>query len=275
MDIEPGIYRPEFPMDGNFTMVPNALIRDEELPGSAKLLLIYLLSHKIGYQILDSQIIRESGMGREALRTARKQLEELGFIDIVRVRNDDKSLGGYRYELQDARGWFSTVGQPTVGEPTVGQATVGNPPDNRRLIPNKTNSKKNKEDKTNEPDFDLFWDVYPRKQGKGKARESFLAALKEHGREKILDGARRFASDPNLPDPKFIPLPATWLNQERWDDGPLPLNRTLTNSERNIQNLRASLALLNPQDSKEIASEPSGNPSVVDLGLNLRSANSL
>jgi hypothetical protein len=128
MNIEPGIFRPEFPMDGNFTMVPNALIRDDELPATAKMLLIYLLSHKIGYQILDSQIIRESGMGREALRTARKQLEAHGFIELERVRNDDNSLGAYRYELKDPRGWFSTVGIPTVGQPTVGEATVGNPP---------------------------------------------------------------------------------------------------------------------------------------------------
>jgi len=271
MNIEPGIYRPEFPMDANFTQVPNALIRDEDLTASSKLLLIYLLSHKIGYQILDSQIIRESGLGREALRTARKHLEAHGFIDLVRVRHDDNSLGGYRYELQDPRGWFATVGQPTVGEPTVGEPTVGNPPDNRRLIPKNTSSKKTNEEKTIEPHFDSFWGVYPRKQGRGKAKEAFVKAVQSATLEAVMDGARRYATDPNLPDPQFIPLPATWLNQERWEDGPLPMNRPLTNSERNLLNFANKM---NTQQ-KEVEDGQDANRAIASFGLNLRSADSV
>ena len=124
--------------------------------------------------------------------------------------------------------------------------------------------------------FNEFWDVYPRKQGKGKAKEAFIKASKLANVELILLGAERYAADPNLPDPKFVPLPATWLNQERWDDGPLPLNRELTNSERNIQNLRASMALLEDNEMKEVESNESvGSQSIVDFGINLRSADSV
>jgi len=120
--------------------------------------------------------------------------------------------------------------------------------------------------------FDDFWNIYPRKQGKGKAKEAFMKAVKTAGLEAVMSGARRYASDPNLPDPKFVPLPTTWLNQERWDDGPLPLNRSLTNSERNIQSFRESMAILR-QDKKEVESnEQSGNESIVDFGVNFRSA---
>jgi hypothetical protein len=275
MNVEPGIYRPEFPMDGNFTMVPNALIRDQELPANAKLLLIYLISHKVGYQILDAQMIRESGLGREALRTARKKLEELGFITLERVRNVDHSLGGYRYEITDARGWFSPDGFPSVGEPTVGQPTVGNPPDNIKLIPKKTTPNKTKVDKTMDFDFNEFWSLYPRQQGRGKAKEAFIKAVTEFGLEPVMDGVHRYANDPNLPDPQFVPLPATWLNQERWADGPLPLNRKLTNSERNIQNFRAKLALLDDEPMKEVESGQVTGRSVIDFGINLRSADSI
>ena len=275
MNVEPGIYRPEFPMDGNFTQVPNALIRDEELSASAKLLLIYLLSHKVGYQILDTQMIRESGLGRAALRTARKHLEDVGFIVLERVRNYDNSLGGYRYEIQDARGWFSTVAFSTVAQSTVAHSTVANPPHNRKLIPNKTNLKKTKIENTSDFDFNEFWDLFPRKQGRGKAKEAFMKAVKDVGLEAVMAGVRRYAADPNLPDPQFVPLPATWLNQERWDDGPLPLNRKLTNSERNIQNLRASMALLENEPMKEVESGQVTSNSIADFGINLRSANSI
>lgn len=229
MNIEPGIYRPEFPIDGNFTMVPNALIRDEETPALAKLLLIYLLSHKVGYQILDTQIMREAGLGREALRTARKQLEDLGFIELMRVRNQDNSLGGYRYELQDARGWFSTVAQPTVGQPTVGEPTVGNPPHNRKLIPKKTNLENTKSNNTRE--FESFWNLYPKKVDKRLAEKSFQKARKRATLEVILSGAERYRDDPNRL-PEFTKNPSTWLNADAWENAPEPpRGRKLTNAE--------------------------------------------
>jgi len=275
MNVEPGIYRPEFPMDGNFTMVPNALIRDQDLPANAKLLLIYLISHKVGYQILDAQMIRESGLGREAMRTARKKLEEIGFIALERIKRADNSLGAYRYEIKDARGWFSPDGFPSDGFPPVGQPSNGNPPHNIKLIPNKTTSNKTKTDKTIDFDFDKFWTLYPRQQGRGKAKEAFIKAVSDVGLGPVMSGVERYANDPNLPDPQFVPLPATWLNQERWADGPLPLNRKLTNSERNIQNFRAKLALLDDEPMKEVESGQVTSRSVIDFGINLRSADSI
>ena len=120
--------------------------------------------------------------------------------------------------------------------------------------------------------FNDFWNIYPRKQGKGKAKEAFIKASKLEDVELILQGAERYATDRNLPDPKFIPLPATWLNQERWDDGPLPLNRELTNSERNILSLRASMALLENEPMKEVESGQVTGEGIADFGINLRSA---
>jgi hypothetical protein len=120
--------------------------------------------------------------------------------------------------------------------------------------------------------FNDFWNIYPRKQGKGKAKEAFIKASKLADVELILQGAERYATDRNLPDPKFIPLPATWLNQERWDDGPLPLNRELTNSERNILSLRASMALLENEPMKEVESGQVTGEGIADFGINLRSA---
>lgn len=77
--------------------------------------------------------------------------------------------------------------------------------------------------------FDEFWDAYPRKVGKKKARAKFAAAVKAAGDvQRVIDGARRLAADPNLPersDPdwRFVPHPTTWLNEGRWDDEePLP-----------------------------------------------------
>ena len=69
-------------------------------------------------------------------------------------------------------------------------------------------------------EFNTFWEIYPRKLGKGEAKGAFVKAVDKFGADVVLEGATRFASDPNLPSPQFIPRAATWLNQERWDDEP-------------------------------------------------------
>ncbi|WP_330251801.1 hypothetical protein OG874_37665 [Nocardia sp. NBC_00565] len=74
----------------------------------------------------------------------------------------------------------------------------------------------------NPPGFVEFWAAYPRRTDKGGARKAYAKAITRTDSSAILDGARRFAADPNLPEPQFIPHPATWLNGERWTDEPLP-----------------------------------------------------
>ena len=69
--------------------------------------------------------------------------------------------------------------------------------------------------------FDNFWAAYPHKVDKGRARKAFKRLSVEQA-EKAVAGARQYAEDPNLPPKRYMPYPATWLNGERWEDGPLP-----------------------------------------------------
>lgn len=70
--------------------------------------------------------------------------------------------------------------------------------------------------------FEAFWATYPRRSGKGQARKAFVTALaKVLVVDEIIDGAFRYATDPNR-DPQYTKLPATWLNGECWGDDPLP-----------------------------------------------------
>ncbi len=83
--------------------------------------------------------------------------------------------------------------------------------------------------------FDDFWKVYPLKVGKKPAQAAFAKAIKVATLEVILEGARRYASDPNR-HPSYTAHPSTWLNQERWGDAPLP-PREITPQERKEQEL--------------------------------------
>jgi hypothetical protein len=70
--------------------------------------------------------------------------------------------------------------------------------------------------------FDNFWKEYPRKSDRRAALKAFRSALNRAGFEEILAGVIRYAHDPNLPEARFIKHPATWLNADAWENGPLP-----------------------------------------------------
>jgi hypothetical protein len=70
-----------------------------------------------------------------------------------------------------------------------------------------------------------FWAAYPKRVGKDAAAKSFAGAMKRIPSAEplavILAGLERAL--PGWDDPQFIPNPATWLNQGRWeDDAPQP-----------------------------------------------------
>lgn len=71
-----------------------------------------------------------------------------------------------------------------------------------------------------EPDgFEEFYAAYPRKVGKPAAKKAYRAALKAKAKHpEIMAGLDRYLA--TRPDPKYIPYPATFLNQERWKDHP-------------------------------------------------------
>ena len=79
--------------------------------------------------------------------------------------------------------------------------------------------------------FDEFWKEYPRKSDKRAALKAFRSALTRAKFEDILAGAIKFANDPNLPEQQYIKHPATWLNADAWENGPLPARKGTNNKE--------------------------------------------
>ena len=122
--------------------------------------------------------------------------------------------------------------------------------------------------------FNKFWAVYPKKDDKPLAKRSFEKALHRTTLEVIVAGAERYRDDPNR-EAGFTKNPSTWLNADAWANGPLPSTRKMSNSERNIQNLRAKVALLNEQPMKEVENGQAGNRNAIDFGVNFRSADSV
>ena len=123
------------------------------------------------------------------------------------------------YALNTAETFISPHGQMDFTSRANGIALQGKP------IPD--NNKDNEPYKNNIVRFEEFWKQYPKKVGKGLARKKYLMALKTVSHEHIMKGLARYS-----PDPHFICLPATWLNQERWDDQLTPSQQFTNRAER-------------------------------------------
>jgi hypothetical protein len=66
------------------------------------------------------------------------------------------------------------------------------------------------------PDFDAFWDRYPRKVGRRAASGAFTAAVKRgHSPADIVAGVEQCRFSPEV---RYQPHPKTWLNADRWLD---------------------------------------------------------
>jgi hypothetical protein len=80
---------------------------------------------------------------------------------------------------------------------------------------------KNKDSRSENESFDLFWSAYPKKVGKKKA-ESCWAKIRPDTNllANILNSLDRQKKSPQWTKDggQFIPHAATWLNQERWND---------------------------------------------------------
>lgn len=71
------------------------------------------------------------------------------------------------------------------------------------------------------PTFEDFWALYPRKVAKGKARRAWAKQVKAgFSPQMIMDGLIRLYDYLMAFEPQFRPHPATWLNDERWEDEP-------------------------------------------------------
>lgn len=104
----------------------------------------------------------------------------------------------------------STTRQPRVGtrQPRDGDAQVGREGKGKIYT------------RDAQPDgFAEFWDRYPRKTAKPRALKAFAAAkLNGHLPDVLADIDARLGGEWANKEPQFIPHPATYLNDRRWED---------------------------------------------------------
>jgi hypothetical protein len=197
--------------DDQFAQIPNAWLRDSRLSLKAIGLLGQIMTHSPGWNMSINSLASRNNVGRDQIRTAILELEKCGYLTRQQSREDGR-FSETIWRTSDP----SEI--PLSDNPTSVNPTTKN------TIPKEDQIKNNERTFSHDLQlcFDAFWKHYPKKVDKGAAIRAFRKAIKQNAVIDIIDGAKAYADDPNLPDKQFIKNPATWLNAEAWNNGPLP-----------------------------------------------------
>lgn len=216
-------------MSEGFAAIPNWIVRKPDVSIYAVAVYVALASHTGPGGIHPSlpTLAREAHCSERQVRRAVAELQTLGVVERVRRKDDrGRAANGYLLhpqgplsddeELEDAPQPVKDS-QAATGEVAAYQS--GGYGLQEQVVP------LIEEEPIKKPAseyFDEFWSLYPRHTAKAAARTKFLALAKKTNPQLLVDGARRYSADPNLPEKQYIPYPTTWLNQGRWEDEPLP-----------------------------------------------------
>jgi uncharacterized protein YdaU (DUF1376 family) len=110
----------------------------------------------------------------------------------------------------------------------IAKATINQEP---RTINQEPLTKENPQDKPADDLFDLFWKAYPKKMAKDAAKKAFTKRNvgKQLLHEILMSLEQHKKTDQWKKDGgQFIPAPATWLNQGRWQDEVFPVQPNST-----------------------------------------------
>lgn len=73
-------------LEGNFTLIPNKLIRDERISFRARGIFIYCASHVDDWKLSIRSIARATSEGTSAVSSALKELEKFGYLSRERTK---------------------------------------------------------------------------------------------------------------------------------------------------------------------------------------------
>jgi hypothetical protein len=212
---KPGIFRGKLHFESQFTQIHNAWIRDPNISYKAKGLLTYLLSHEVGYTITIGQIIRESGDGKQAVRSALEELIKAGYLETQRTTDERGYNAGLAYFIKDPS--IPKSENPTLDNPTL---------DNQTALENNLTKKTTKQEKPTDTGFDTFWLLYPKKIAKADAVKAWKQVLKKKTADEMIALTKAY-SESKLPDMTYIPYPASWLNKGLYEAVEVEENKPL------------------------------------------------
>ena len=210
---------------GKYTVLNNGIFRDENLSAKSLGILAKMLSLPDNWEFSVTglcSIFKKDGI--DSIRRGLKELEENGYLVRSRVRDESGKLTSAEWTVSD---------QPMLEKPMLENPMLENPMlENRTQYNTKEYNTKEfitkdippispKGEKDCSDLFNQFWTAYPKHIAKQSAVKAFEKLKPD---EKLLEAMlkaiemQRESKQWEKDGGAFIPYPATWLNQRRWED---------------------------------------------------------
>lgn len=201
------------------------------------------------YEISKRQMIYETGYSKDTVETLIKRLSTVH--DVIRYSCETKEillLNWHKYnwtssekfrkplvreiaEVKDNkfRSYLESIfnGETSLCIDTVSDngrygiyTPVANTNTNTVSVAN-TNANKKKSTKSYEKEFDEIWELYPKKQGKSKAKEKYIKARKEGTtKEEVENGIKNYVKyiEATRTEDQYIKHGSTYFNNRCWLD---------------------------------------------------------
>lgn len=199
-----------------FVTIDRRPLENPNLSWRAKGLLTYLLSRPSDWTVQMTHLESMSTDGKTGLRSIMHELRRAGHAQIEQRRSPDGKHGAGTewviYEERKTRDERKPESQETrdsgFSETLVFDA----------LTKKDTTTKKDTNAQARE--CEEVWKAYPRKVAKPSALTAIRKAIKAHGYLRVLAATRRFAVIRPDKNDSYTPHPATWFNQQRYNDDP-------------------------------------------------------
>lgn len=221
-----------------YSIIPATLRYDKRLSADQKLLFseLTVLTNAKGYAYPSNSYL--SNLYNVSERTIINWLNKLEELDYIKKTNiyDQDSKRVIKRNIQVAKISYLpgevnfTGGEADFTRGTENSFTRGGEADftvnNTSINSTRTNTKTsslpiNNLDKKLEPEFETFWQLYPKRVAKKNAFEAFKTARKKVSLETIINGLKIYCVNikAKQTEEKYIKYPQGWLNGERWTDG--------------------------------------------------------
>ena len=197
----------------HFTIIDNAIFKDYELSYKAKGLLCQMLSLPDGWHFSIQGLTSLSNDGESAVRSALAELKEAGYFRREQVRKNGK-IAKIEYVISETKNCENLV----VDFPQQENLKQENRTPYKRLKNKELNSLNTKDIHT---EFEILWELYPKKQGKDKAYTYYEKARKSGTTyEEVEQGiyAYRNFIMANETDMQYVKMGSTFFSQKAWND---------------------------------------------------------
>ncbi|WP_421752898.1 hypothetical protein [Croceimicrobium sp.] len=216
-----------------FAQIDRSILENGDLSYRAKGVLCYLLSKPDNWETRLKDVINHGTEGRDAVRSAFKELREAGHLILVPIKSESGRLMGRGYEVHEypisteeleirLSGDSEELDSRTPEKPTVGESVdivIQNLSNSNLSNKEEDKDQFEKKEDSKEFGFSEFWDLYGKKTGRAKCLQKWRR-LKKSEKDEILAHLPNFVN--STPDVQYRPNPLTYLNGRRWEDEYLP-----------------------------------------------------